>query len=127
MVYRGSAHEKAFLNAVSEQIDCDNKMTAALYLLTADRLLWSKARRCICNSQIHFSAVNLGNTSPEAYALFMTAMDLYKGTRHITLSDIADRELISHKMFELIVNAMAIRRYGADAVAIISKGGGVRC
>ena len=121
MLYRGKAHKEMFQSAIERCLNSDNAMLSALYLLTADKFLWSKVRRSIDGKRIHFSAVHLGNVSPDAYTLFMTARDLYEGTKHITISDIADREIVSHKMFGIICNAMAIRRYGMNAVSIINE------
>lgn len=123
MMYRGNAHKEMFESAIERSLSSDNAILAALYLLTADKYLWSKVRRSVKSSAVDFSAVRLGNVSPDAYTLFMTARDLYEGTKHITISDIADRNIVSHKMFGILVNAMAIRRYGMKVIQIIDKGG----
>jgi len=126
MLYRGKAHKEMFQGSIERCLNSDNAMLSALYLLTADKLLWSKVRRAVGNKRIDFSAVHLGNVSPDAYTLFMTARDLYEGTKHITVSDIADRDIVSQKLFGIICNAMAIRRYGIDAVCILEKDGDER-
>ena len=123
MTYRGNAHKEMFSAAIEKSLTSDSAMLSALYLLTADKYLWSKVRRCVRSADIDFSAVRLGDVSPDAYTLYMTARDLYEGTKHITVSDIADRNIVSHKMFGVLVNAMTIRRYGMKAMQIISKGG----
>ncbi len=51
-----------------------------------------------------------------SYPLFCAAKDLYLGTKHLTVRDLADAELISPKVFALICNAMAIRRFGLGAI-----------
>ena len=38
------------------------------------------------------------------------------GTRHLAVRNLADRDLISPKLFIAIYNAMAIRRFGLQAV-----------
>ncbi|MDD4422779.1 MAG: hypothetical protein PHD46_07065 [Eubacteriales bacterium] len=53
----------------------------------------------------------------------MTAKDLYCGSKHITFTDLADRELIGHRMFSVICNAMAFRRYGLRAFYIAERNG----
>ena len=102
-------------------------MLSAHYLLTADKYLWSKVRFAIGNSAINFSAVRLGDISTNAFTLYMYAKDLYSGTKHITVSDLADANLITNKMFGILCNAMAIRRYGMKAVEIAKKDGAERC
>lgn len=121
MLYRGNAHKEMFQKIIERCLISNNAMLSALYLLTADKFLWSKVRYAVGNRSIDFSSVRLGGVSPDAYTLYMTARDLYEGTKHITISDIADREIISHKMFGIICNAMAIRRYGMNAASIINE------
>ena len=41
---------------------------------------------------------------------------IYIGTKHLTISDLSDTELISPMLFGVICNAMAIRRYGLGAI-----------
>jgi len=123
MLYRGNSHKEMFEKAIEQSLNIDNAMLSALYLLTADKYLWSKVGHSVSGKSVNFSAVRLGNINTDAYTLYMTARDLYSGTKHITLSDIADTELISNKMFGILCNAMAIRRYGMKAVAIVKKEG----
>lgn len=125
--YRGKSHKTLLQNIASKKQSCENKTLAALYLLTADSRLWSKAKHFVTSDGIDFSAIHLGNVSPDAYTLFMTAKDLYCGTKHMTISDLADTELISPKMFAVLCNAMMIRRYGKNAVEIMEKEGADRC
>ena len=127
MLYRGNAHKEMFERAIERILNSDNAMLSALYLLTADKYLWSKVRFAVSNNAINFSAVRLGDISTDAYTLYMTARDLYSGTKHITVSDLADADLITNKMFGILCNAMAIRRYGMKAVEIAKKDGGERC
>lgn len=79
MIYRGKEHEEIFKSAVESSLDSDNAMLSALYLLTADKLLWSKVRHAVGSKSVDFSAIRLGNLSTDAYTLFMTARDLYEG------------------------------------------------
>ncbi len=43
---------------------------------------------------------------------FYMARDLYRGSQHISLSELIDPELVSDQVFERIVTACLIRRYG---------------
>ncbi len=123
MIYRGKAHKEMFQTAIERSLSGDNAMLSALYLLTADKHLWSLARRAVGYKSIDFSAVRLGDVSTDAYTLFMTARDLYEGTKHISVSDIADEEIVPQKLFGILCHAMAIRRYGLNAVSIFEKDG----
>ena len=63
-----------------------------------------------------FGKLRPKNCSEYSYPLYCAAKDLYLGTKHITLNDLADNKLINAKTFALICNAMAIRKYGLGAI-----------
>ena len=89
---------------------------SALYLLTADPALWTTARNHVNKNTIDFEKIRLKNSSEDAYVLFCCAKDLYLGTKHITVKDLADRDLIKTQIFTLIYNAIVIHRFGLDAI-----------
>lgn len=123
MFYRGNAHKDMFQKAIADRPGADAAMLSALYLLTADKRLWSKVHTAVSRSCIAFGAVKLGDISTDAYTLFVTAKDLCYGTKHITISDIADKEIVSPKLFEIICNAMTIRRHGKNVIQIAERNG----
>ena len=43
--------------------------------------------------------MNLGSVDDKAHTLFCRAKDLYLGTKHITIADLADEQLISPQIF----------------------------
>ena len=47
--------------------------------------------------------------------LFCVAKDLYLGTRQVTISDITNKHLVDSKLYEILCNGMAIRRFGKNA------------
>ena len=51
------------------------------------------------------------------YTLYGGAKDLYFGTRSLCLNDLTDAEIISSEAYELIVTAMAIKRYGTNVLS----------
>lgn len=85
---------------------------AALYLLTSDMFLWSKAEAAVHPDFVDFTAIRIHGVDLDGYVLFHTAKDLYKGTKHISLSELTDPELVSDEAFWLIITAFLIRRYG---------------
>ena len=89
---------------------------AAIYLLTAEHRLWMQIKRFVEINEIKFGSFKPRDSSENGYTLLCCAKDLYLGTKHITISDLADTELIAPKMFALICNAMAIRRFGLGAI-----------
>jgi len=52
--------------------------------------LWSKAEGEIEPDLIDFSAIQIHGVDLDGYVLFYTAKDLYKGTKHISLSELTD-------------------------------------
>ena len=114
IAYRSTAHQEAFQKAV-QNFDKDNKpVQAALYLLTADRILWKQASRFVNDSHIDFEHIKAVNNSTDSYALLCVAKDFCLGTKHISVSELADEDIIRNRIFLLICHAMLIRRYGYD-------------
>ena len=116
MMYKNDKHRTAFEAAVRKENKKNYALLAAVYLLTADFALWKCVRHAVVNNVICFEQVCLHGTNTNSYPLFCAAKDLYLGTKHLTISDLADAELISPKTFSLICNAMAIRRFGLGAI-----------
>ena len=98
-------------NAVDEDAMC-----AALYLLSADRFLWGRSAAAVQPDMIRFKAIGIHGVDLGGYVLFHTARDLYQGTKHISLSELTDPELVSDETFRLLIAAFLIRRYGADVL-----------
>ena len=112
MNYFSKKHECDFKKTL-ERVDSENyKQVSAVYLLTADTQLWRRVQNQVEKNCIRFDKMNLGSVDEKAYTLFCCAKDLYLGTKHITITDLADEQLISPKMFGIICNALAIRRFG---------------
>ena len=116
MRYKNEKHKNAFEEAVRKKDKKDYAIMAALYLLTADYRLWNLSKRHVGKISINFADIRLKNIHANGYALFCCAKDLCLGTKHLTVADLADTDLIPPKLFELICNAMAIRRFGLGAI-----------
>lgn len=116
MNFRNETHRVAFEETIR---GLDRKLfarMAAIYLLTADRQLWSSCKRHVNDRRISFESIRLNNCSERAYTLYCAAKDLTFGTKHLALSELADNELVAPMDFALICNAMAIRRFGIGAI-----------
>lgn len=85
---------------------------AALYLLTADRNLWKGAEAAVKPDFIDFTSVSVRGVDMDGYVLYHTAKDLYRGTSHVSLSELTDGELVSDRAFRLVVGAFLVCRYG---------------
>lgn len=118
VMYRNEKHQRVFEESIGK---CDEKNYAflsAVYLMTADFKLWQKVKHYIGKNDIDFENAKLNGIHANGYALYCVAKDLYLGTKHLTVCDLADTELIPNKMFTLICNAMAIRRFGMKAIQL---------
>lgn len=112
MHFRNEKHKVAFIAATRKANRKDKAAMCMLYLLTADRLLWRAAKRQSNGGKILLGRIRLEFGTENSYTLLCCAKDLLYGTEHITAADLADREVISPKMYRLIETAMNIRRYG---------------
>ena len=119
MTFLSEQHRLSFNAALDRIGKYDTKnyaLVASLYLLTADLRLWNQTRRYVENHGISFGKLRPKNCSEHSYPLYCAAKDLYLGTKHITINDLADNKLINAKTFALICNAMAIRKFGLGAI-----------
>ncbi len=122
MNYRNEKHRIAFTEEIKRLNRKDYALMSAVYLLTAERALWMKAKPQVGQNKIRFDAIKLQKSTENAYTLFCCAKDLYLGTKHITIKDLADKELIAPRIFDLVCDAMAIRRFGLGALADMKRG-----
>lgn len=121
MNYRNEKHRAVFMESVKKSCNKNNALLSALYLLTADNSLWNAAKHKTADGNICFEQIKLPDCTESAYTLFCAAKDLYLGTKHLSVSDLADTDLIPPKMFALICNAMAIRRFGLGAIQLTER------
>lgn len=117
-IYRDESHRRRFQEQWKEQGDVPDRdaMCAALYLLTADPVLWGMAVRAVQPELIDFAVICIRGIGLDGYVLFHSAKDLYKGTNRLSLSELTDPELISDGTFQTVITAFLIRRYGAEVL-----------
>lgn len=115
MFYKSHLHRRIFKQAIRERKAEDRVVQAVLYLLTANRTFWNRIKFHVTMEAIRFENFPMKHCTPEEYTLFCCAKDLYSGTRHITVTDLADPTVVSAEQFRLICNAMTIARYGLVA------------
>lgn len=114
LVFKNEKHRALFLSSSRRMNKRDKATMSALYLLTADYRLWQTAKRYICGNRIPMKKMRLRAVSEESYTLFCCAKDLLYGTDYLTVSDLADAELISPTVYKIIRNAISIRRFGIE-------------
>ena len=116
MNFRNEKHRLAFVEAIRKLDKKNFALMSALYLLTAEHKLWMQIRNYVERNEIKFERFKPKDSTENGYTLLCCAKGLYLGTKHITISNLADTELIAPRMFALICNAMAIRRFGLGAI-----------
>ena len=129
MRFKSQQHKSTFKKAIRKKDKKDTRLMAAMYLLTADQILWNKVKGNIRESRIDFDEVRLDTVSENGYTLYSTSKDMYFNTDHVSISDIFDTNLISEKMYNVIITAINIRRLGLEkaeaieyAMSIIPQG-----
>ena len=116
MTYINEKHRARFTLAARNVHRENYALLSALYLLTADQRLWSCCKHHINNGCVFFENIKLNNCTERAYTLYCAAKDLTLGTKHLTVSDLSDADLVPPMLFRTICNAMAIRRFGLAAI-----------
>ena len=116
MTYLNEKHRARFTLAAKNISKTNYALLSALYLLTADQRLWSCCKHHINNGCVFFENIKLHNCTERAYTLYCAAKDLTLGTKHLTVSDLSDADLVPPMLFRTICNAMAIRRFGLATI-----------
>ncbi len=114
--FKNSAHRTTFSAFVSENIKspfCSrNEFIAAVFLLSADEILWKQSRRALTAYSVNFNNLNLSGISTEGYALFMAAKAIYCGGAEITFSELCDANLIDDSTVRTILMGVLLFRNG---------------
>ena len=117
MIFQNSNHQRIFEIEKPNLYKPSNRSLAALYLLTADYPLWIKTKRYIDRSgKVDLKSVHLGDISTDDYALWKAVKELQTGEKQIFLCELSDSNIISDRVFRLIVQAVAIARFGATVL-----------
>lgn len=94
---------------------------ATMYLLTSNDTLHWRTANCFCHQGLDFDCAILKGISPHNYALYRAAVGMCSDRRGVTLSELADPELVDDEDFRLIINAMLITKYGLAAMHLRKK------
>lgn len=120
LIFGSPAHRETYLLLMrgnQAEIFCSHpNYAASVFLLSADSGLCERAKWHVADTGIYFDRIRLGGVTLEQYILFHAAKDVHNGTKHIRLSELADRELIADWLLRLIVNASVIEKCGVEIV-----------
>ena len=120
MMYRDDRHQRTFeKEAAMRPESISRALLAALYLLTADRNLWSQVKDRISLRRVYVEDMRPKNLTGTSYVYFAAAKDILSGTRNIQLMEIADPALLSMKSYMILCTALAIRSYGVERASRI--------
>ena len=117
MQYRNAYHRERFRKILESGKWEDRTMLAAMFLLTADGERWLRVLLRITNRVIRCHQVRPAGISERGYTLFCGAKDLYFGTKSLCITDLSDTAIVDSEAFDLIITAMAIRRYGTGVLS----------
>jgi hypothetical protein len=113
MIFQNNRHKQIFEAERLSMRKPGKKTLAVLYLLTADHTLWLKTKHLFTpNGKVDLKSVRLGNVSTDSYALWKAVKELQTGEKQISLYELADNGIVSDNAFRLIVQAVAIARFG---------------
>lgn len=121
MKFRNQKHESLFRNEARKPRNQSARILTALYLFTADHSLWVRAKHCICQGTLTPDEITLAGISLPGYTLYNTVLTLCCNNDKISISDLADKDTISPMLFDLICEAMTLRRYGMTALLSSEK------
>ena len=116
MVFKNQIHQALFERAMQDLRNRNHAFVAAVYLLTSQPWIWHRMQSRVTDDNIRFEDVRLTGCSEINYTLFCCAKDIYVGTKHIGVRDLADPLVIPPEIFGVICNALAIARYGLLAL-----------
>jgi hypothetical protein len=85
MEYRGQTHSDIFALTIKNRKNANYRYLSVVYLLTADKKLWTVCNKAISVNKIDFSKIENTELSSEAYTLLMTAKDIYDDDGHSCL------------------------------------------
>ena len=116
MVFKNQIHQALFERAMLDLRNRNHAFVAAVYLLTASPWLWQRMYGRVTDEIICFKDVRMSGCSEMQYTLFCCAKDIYVGTKHVGVRDLADPTVVPPEIFGVICNALAIARYGLLAL-----------
>lgn len=105
-------HQRSFEQVIEKLNQKNDVLIAAVYLLTADYKIWKQVKRYVERDRICFGAFKPVGCTEIGYTVYCAAKDIYLGTKHFTLSDLADKKIITPHLFKVLCTAMTIKRYG---------------
>lgn len=89
-----------------------NRIVAAAFLLSADKLLWERSEKALARYSVNFGMIDLSGISTEGLALYKAARAVYNGDSDISLSELCDWTLIDDPTTMTIFTGVMLLRNG---------------
>ncbi len=116
--YKNAFHKTRFTEFIAENVKYPYKSSyeyiAAVFLLSADNVLWKKSQSALTSYSVDFNKINLSGISTEGYALFKTAKSIYLDKSEISFNELCDCELIDESTVKTIFAGVLVFRNGID-------------
>ena len=109
---------RLLLRSVGYQAWRNPRFFAALYLFGSNRGLMKRVWNACMPGGFEPVFIVMRGVSEHDYTLIQAAKALMCGGLGLTLYDLADREVVDDKAFNLIVNALLIANYGTDVLKL---------
>lgn len=116
--FASDAHKKRFESQLNRINKKNKPLVAAVYLLAIDNKVWSQCWQNIQYNSVRIAEKKLRYSGRYGYLYFCAARDLFFGTKTVTLGELTDRDIVEEKTFALVMNAIAIKQYGINAVYV---------
>ena len=115
MIFRNDAHGVLFEKEIRLHKGCGKKITAALFLLTADYKLWQQVEPFVGTKSMDIESARPRHLNGLTYVCFELAKDILTGSRTVVLGELADPSLLSPRNFMMVSLGMLVRAYGLSA------------
>ena len=114
--FKNYYHRKNFAEYISpknsDYYSNRSEFIAAVFLLSADKLLWERSKSAIARYAVNFDLIDLNGISTEGYALYKAARAVYNGDSDISLSELCDWTLIDDPTTLTIFTGVMLLRNG---------------
>lgn len=114
--FKSALHRRNFTGYISpkntDYYSNRSEFIAAVFLLSADKLLWDRSKSAFTRYSVNFDSINLSGISTEGYALYKAARTVYNGDSDISLSELCDWTLIDDPTALTIFAGVMLRRNG---------------
>ena len=114
--FKNSLHRKNFTEFISPKnsnyYSSRSKFIAAVFLLSADKLLWERSKSAVVRYSVNFGAIKLNGISTDGYTLYKAAKTVYSGDSDVALSELCDWTLIDDTTTLTIFTGVILSRNG---------------